>query len=223
MKYLALLIQVLLVQPSFASFRSFESLRDRTTKDPVISKRLFQSTVENMGDEFQYLAKIQNEQLLTYAGWNDPTADQAMARRWDTAQVLIFRGMAHRTEINRDALALIVCHELGHLYGGTPLKEMGNYISAEGQADYFATNICLKRALSLLDSDNVEQRSLKAIEAVGAFLANNWGHEHPSESTPDASRVDQTLLDHPTPQCRFDTYLAGLYGKKRPNCWFADK
>ena len=155
-----------------------------------------------------------------FAGWLYPTADTAMARRWETAQVLIYRGMAHRREIDKDALALIVCHELGHLYGGKPLKPTGKYISAEGQADYFATRYCLKRALASIHPKNIEKRAIRAMHLVGSFLANNWGHPHPTLDTPDKTIVEKTLIDHPTPQCRLDTFWAGYHGGKRPNCWY---
>ena len=206
----------------YASYRMFESVRPRTTKYPVINKSKFKAIVSKMGIEFSFLADQFDEKLLVYAGWNDSTFDQAMARRWDNAQVLVYRGLAHRKEIKQDALALIICHELGHLYGGKPLKKGRNHISVEGQADYFATNVCLKKALEIFDKQNIESRSLRAIKYVGMFLANNWGHAFPSVSTPDENEVNTTISDHPSPQCRFDTYMAGLKNEKRPRCWFAD-
>ncbi len=203
-----------------ASFLHFESKRPRTTKEPVISKRQFFRILGQMQEEFLDYPAARDEELIIYGGWIDSTADHALARRWETAQVLIYRGMAHRTEIDRDALALIVCHEIGHLYGGYPYKNIRDDISAEGQADYFATNLCLKRALKIFDSSNIEKRAIKAINSVAAFLANNWSHPHPSLETPDQTIVDQTYLEHPTPQCRFDTYHAGLNSQSRPRCWF---
>lgn len=204
-----------------AEFWKAPSESSRTTANPVISKTKFQRIIKNMGINFQFLAQNFGEKLFTYGDWNDPSYDSALARRWDSAQVIVFRGMAHRREIDPDALVLILCHELGHLYGGEPLKPNRHYISAEGQADYFATNFCLRNALHLLSPNNIEKRALKAIHSVGKFLANNWGHSHPSEETPDPSVVGKTNLEYPIPQCRFDTYIAGLRGKPRPACWFA--
>lgn len=201
------------------SYKKSETLR--TTKEPVIGKRKFKRIVATMEREFSDYALRNDERLLMYAGWNDPTADHALARRWESAQVLIFRGMAHRREINQDALILIICHELGHLYGGDPLKNARDQISAEGQADYFASNKCLRRALRIFNDKDIEKRSLFAIRNVGKFLANNWGHPIPHQSTPDTSVTDETLLEHPTPQCRFDTLLAGLNHTPRPKCWYA--
>lgn len=222
MNYLITLILILSTSSSFASFKNFDYKSNRTTKYPVISKRVFQRTVEKMGEEFSYLADSFNEKLLTYASWIDPTYDQALARRWDSAQVLVYRGMAHRRELNRDALALVVCHELGHLYAGHPLKNENDFIAAEGQADYFATKHCIRKALVIFDEKNIEERAIEASKAVGEFLANNWGHKHPRIDTPDESVVEATNLSYPTPQCRFDTYMAGLKGELRPRCWYVE-
>ena len=222
MNYLITLILILSTSSSLASFKNFDFKSNRTTKYPVISKRVFQRTVEKMGEEFSYLADSFNEKLLTYASWIDPTYDQALARRWDSAQVLVYRGMAHRRELNRDALALVVCHELGHLYAGQPLKNENDFIAAEGQADYFATKHCIRKALAIFDEKNIEERAIEATKAVGEFLANNWGHKHPRTDTPDESVVDTTNLSYPTPQCRFDTYMAGLKGELRPRCWYVE-
>lgn len=193
----------------------------RTTDFPVIPKSSFFNSIDLFANSFPELPLAFDEKLSVYKDWNFPHIDSAYARRWDEAQILLYAGLAHRTEINIDALALIFCHELGHLYAGEPLKEMGNHISAEGQADYFATKYCLRRSLRNLNPHDIEERSLAAIKQVGKFLANNWGHTHPSIHTPDKSQVKETYKSYPSPQCRFDTYLAGLQGRERPKCWYA--
>ena len=174
-----------------------------------------------MKDQFQYLAKENNEKLLMYGDWIDSTADMALARRWDNAQVIIYRGMAHRKEIDADALMLIICHELGHLYGGRPFKH--STISPEGQADYFATKSCITEALESWSEQNVSKRVNKAMLNVGAFLARNWRLPAPKFETPSTKVVSKTYMDHPRPQCRLDTFLAGLEHRDRPPCWYKEE
>ena len=207
---------------SSSALASFENISGRTTKRPVIKKRIFFSVIEMMEREFQHHAAARNEELVIYGGWVEPTADIALARRWEEGQVLVYRGMAHRLELNPDALILVICHELGHLYGGAPFKDSDKEISPEGQADYFATNICLEKALSAWDSRNVEKRVISSILNVGLFLANNRDISAPSRDTPDISEVDQTNMRHPSPQCRLDTYFAGLANLERPSCWYKE-
>lgn len=184
------------------------------SKNPVIQKRDFFRLLKKFQNQFTPLALTYGDTLNVMGGWNDPTADMAFSRRWgNDAQILVYRGMAHRKELGQKGLMLILCHELGHLYGGTPSSSMGN--SVEGQADYWATNICLTQVLPKEDH-------LFAINEVAHFLANNWDVKIPSEETPDTTIVDETLQVHPHPQCRFDTYLAGLRMQPRPRCWFAN-
>ncbi|OIQ20455.1 MAG: hypothetical protein BM556_00505 [Bacteriovorax sp. MedPE-SWde] len=216
MKILLILLFVIQAQASF------EKSRNLTTKHPVISKIKFKRIIKYMQAEFQFLAEANEESLVIYGDWIDSTADMALARRWDkSAQVLIYRGMAHRREIDEDALILIICHELGHLYGDRPFKRENDRVSVEGQADYFATRSCLRRALSQRSEINLEERIEKSIHNVARFLANNWRVKIPQRSTPDLTVVDETNLEHPHPQCRLDTYIAGLEDGLRPVCWYA--
>lgn len=209
-----------LILYSFSTLASNKISSGRTTKNPIIKKRVFFSVLGMMEDEFQYLAIEKKEKLVVYGGWQDSRADMAFARRWENAEVLIYRGMAHRKEINIDALILIVCHELGHLYGGFPYKDQHNQTSPEGQADYFATKVCLKRALKRYSPENLDERVHRAILNVGLFLANNRDIDPPSQETPDEHQVLRTNMRHPSPQCRLDTYFAGLSHNPRPACWF---
>jgi hypothetical protein len=216
------LVLTLLSFNTYASFEHHPQFRDLTTKNPIINKLKFRRIIKTMKTTFQYLAHDKGEELLIYGDWIDSTADMALARRWDNAQVIIYRGMAHRREINPDALILIICHELGHLYGGEPLKDEYNQISPEGQADYFATNKCLRKALlAHSTSGDIEKRIVDAQLNVSLFLANNWGLVAPQFSTPDTTVVTETLMTHPSPQCRLDTYKAGHKNGPRPSCWYS--
>jgi hypothetical protein len=207
---------------SFNSYGSFYKSSGNTTREPVIKKRKFFRVLSHMQKTFQYLGSNRNEELVVMGGWIDPNADMAFARRWDTAQVLIYRGMAHRRELDEDSLMLIICHELGHLYGGPPFSNESNEISLEGQSDYFATKSCLTKALKTYKDKNVEVRTKLAMQNVAKFLANNWSVPYPRFDTPDQTIVDEMIKTHPNPQCRLDTFVAGLELLERPYCWYAN-
>ncbi len=57
-------------------------------------------------------------------------------------------------KMTNDAFVILLCHELGHHFGGAPRKiETDGKIrwsSVEGQADYYATAICAKRIFELM-------------------------------------------------------------------------
>ena len=74
---------------------------------------------------------------------------------------------------------MIICHELGHLFGGAPRKNVPpewdgpvgsdgmSLMSSEGQADYYASSACFKRMLTL------EKQSPRIdLKRVGPVLKN---------------------------------------------------
>lgn len=62
--------------------------------------------------------------------------------------IQMYGALYRRPEITNDGFALVVCHELGHHFGGFPYRTgfggIAAGVSTEGQADYFATHTCLR-------------------------------------------------------------------------------
>lgn len=61
----------------------------------------------------------------------------------------MYGALFRRPEITLDGFALVICHELGHHFAGFPFTIEGAQglpqgLAAEGQADYFATQFCLR-------------------------------------------------------------------------------
>ena len=209
-----------------------------------ISKKVFNQELALMQKAFSPLAEARNEKLMIAPDWTANDWANAMSRRWPPEdQIIVYSGLAYRKEISTDALALIVCHELGHLFGGEPLRDEYNQISNEGQADYWGTQACLQDAFKLFDykddstipregivlfCENHSEldsvfcvRALKAAERIGSFFAHNANKPEPKVETPDQSVVDQTIHTHNSPQCRLDTFVAGLLKLDRPRCWYS--
>lgn len=101
-------------------------------------------------------------EVLVKANWEDSTVN-AYARinviqtpsGQDVKQreVMMFGGLARHPLVTPDAFALVLCHELGHHFGGHPLY-FGRAMSAEGQSDYWATLKCFRHAFG--GDNNVE-------------------------------------------------------------------
>lgn len=142
---------------------------------------------------------------------------QSFARRWETDQVVVFGGVARIKGMTEDALVLALCHELGHLYGGKPWGEDYNQLAVEGQADYWSASTCWK----VVQGENQKERGLAAAQVLVNFYADNRNLPHPQIQTPSTLQVDHVLYDHPTPQCRLDTLVAGFSAGDRPRCWYA--
>ncbi len=186
--------------------------------------------------------------------------------------VKISKGVRYHQLMTEDAYALIACHEIGHHMGGLPLQRASSWATVEGEADYFANLKCMRRyfeSLAPLDLFSVQVglpyaaycemsysrlsdmqicgRSMQAAQIMGEIIADNHGETRPpSLNLSDATIVGSTRDDHPSTQCRLDTYgkaaLCGVpWGENlsgtdlmrgvchvgrdpahsRPTCWFA--
>lgn len=154
--------------------------------------------------------------------------------------------------LSEGALLVILCHELGHFYGGAPfvtVKSSGNTIftfsnpfelmSVEGQADFYATNICLPEVIEATFPDQTDEwyygESLKWVKEV-TQVYDHINHEYFginqewSTDERDPSVIDTINLNpgsYPSLQCRLDTMVSGLGAivnetSERPRCWFKD-
>ncbi|MGZ3709166.1 MAG: hypothetical protein ACXWPM_10465, partial [Bdellovibrionota bacterium] len=115
----------------------FVALFTSSLSHAEVSQSRFLDLLERLQTEFQPLAKSAGEELTIGAAWDDDSVN-AVGRRWPPDFfVTVNGGVARAPEMDEDALALAVCHELGHGYGGEPYTDTYNRIAAEGQADYF--------------------------------------------------------------------------------------
>lgn len=215
--------------------------------------------------------KILGKELIIEKIWDDSTVD-AYATRDDTNNpvIVVNGGLARHPQMTKDAFLLILCHEVGHHLGGAPKIPRGNsglrsWSSAEGQADYFATTKCLphflksdneykefeneidptlfKTALSKCRDNNCARIALVGLQASNVFASMVAGTPEPKLNLNDSTKVSKTIFNHPSPQCRLDTFLAGANcdsaqdvpfdsadpkigacmkeSGERPACWFS--
>ena len=195
--------------------------------------------------------KQMKKQLLIKLDWDNPRVNASATRDDDNNPVLIILGgMARHPQLSPDGLYGILCHELGHHLAGTPKKRRGrstklSWSSAEGQADYFATTSCLpeifKRpnysvnpsaysdskevsyALQICEGEEDCARvNLAGLSMARVFASLKDYGEFPRLDAKDYNEAWETDLGHPRPQCRLDTYKAGVFLLKRPSCWFKE-
>lgn len=153
--------------------------------------------------------------------------------------VWVFGGLAKRPFMTIDGLALIVCHELGHGFGGPPYKNSGS--STEGQADYYATEYCLQEFFMHWPAEvvsdhlpsNIKERCaddqlcLRAFVAVENRISHFWHNEGIKTSLTETDPTVVDLVDtsdtfYPSHQCRIDTHRASILKEPRPRCWYVE-
>ena len=169
-----------------------------------------------------------------------------------THLLFLFGGYAKIEGMTIEGIANTLCHELGHGIGGAPYKNTTDsyLVSVEGQADYYAASVCLKRILkhiapkkapSALDGfvdgkcrkyfktvTDIKNcfRSFETLENERIFFQIEENGRETFYDRPDMNVVSQvnTKADfYPNSQCRLDTMVNGVLGEKRPRCWFSAK
>lgn len=138
--------------------------------------------------------------------------------------VQITEAMFHHPKMNPNAIMLLICHELGHVFGGVPKQMRGrssqrSWSTAEGQADYYSILFCAKK-LKLeptsekydFCTDDIQCHALvKAAIDLAQIYAEIKFWPYPLDiNAPDLSVVRETELLHPSPQCRLDTFIAAI-------------
>lgn len=218
----------------FFSLSSYASMTEDFMRPTgaKLPKARFHAVIKVLENEFQSLAAANGRKLEFYTDYDEDWA-QAFARRWETDQVIVYGGASGLSGGSEDSFALILCHEVGHLYGGEPYSDDHNKLAVEGQADFWSTRECFKRVVGKLSVKVASESSLKyckgevvcartvdAALVVTAFYADNRSLVHPKLETPDLSVAEATNRTHPLPQCRLDTLRAGLEFLIRPLCWY---
>ncbi|MDA8791858.1 hypothetical protein N9N67_01360 [Bacteriovoracaceae bacterium] len=151
------------------------------------------------------------------------------------------------TQHTPNAFVLLLCHELGHFLGGPPYKITAkgspSWSSSEGQADYYATAVCLKKyyetftplsKIQMKSAGNLNQESgevddlcadsnikfcremLSSSLKLSQVFAKYAHFPYPlSLKEKDFYQTNKTILSYPNPQCRLDTLVAGAFCKNK--------
>lgn len=213
-----------------------------------ITEEEFNKAIDEVEEIYAPIIANMGAKLVIQRKWSDGTVNAYAQQSGKTWNVAMFGGLARHSTITKDALALVVCHEIGHHIGGAPKKggaggggwwggSVGSsWASNEGQADYFATLKCLRKAWvnddnsAVIKTMNVPKevvtackktykknkddnalciRTSMAGKSVGDLFSVLGKSPEPKFDTPDTTIVTSTNHNHPKAQCRLDTYYQG--------------
>ncbi len=198
-----------------------------------ISERKFNAIIDRAEAIYGPRATALGSELSIHRYWESPSVN-AYAYRDDKWRILMLGGMARHRDLTPDGFSLVVCHEIGHHFGGFPVKEDKGGVSVEGQADYYGVLKCLRTLWARDDHAHIigDQEVPSALyDACAAaegsidkhlclrsgLAALSFGKvlkatasattPLPTVETPDASVAETTAMDYPGIQCRLDTYI----------------
>lgn len=204
-----------------------------------ITEAQFNAVIDQISGHYSPIIEAMGARLDVVRNWTDGTVNAYAQQIGKTWRVSMFGGLARHNTITADGFALVLCHEIGHHIGGAPKKSSmwggTSWASNEGQADYFATLKCLRRAW--MDEDNAAViasmdvpaaikdqcgaqwtwdrdynicvRGAMAGVSVSSLFHDGSGRSLPDVTTPDPKVVRTTDHNHPDYQCRLDTYFQG--------------
>lgn len=185
--------------------------------------------------------------------WNLPNIHASYSSHTEngirTHFLFLFGGYARINGMTIEGLANTLCHELGHGIGGAPFKDKTEsyLVSTEGQADYYATKVCLRRILKHLPikknpiaidgfvdmkcrqhsktSADLQMclRSFETLENERLFFRIEEDGKETFYDRPDlsvATKINTAPDFYPDSQCRLDTMVNGVLGLERPRCWY---
>lgn len=214
-----------------------------------ITEEDFNKAIDEVEEIYAPIVAGMGGKLNIERNWNDGTVNAYASQSGRTWKVAMFGGLARHATITKDGFALVVCHEIGHHIGGAPKKGgsagggwwggnggASSWASNEGQADYFATLKCLRKAW-MNDNNAAIVKSLDVPQLVTDMCKKNYKNNKVDTAlcvrtsmagksvsdlfsalsrlpetkfeTPDSSVVSKTNDNHPKAQCRLDTYYQG--------------
>lgn len=157
----------------------------------------------------------ENHDLIIRIDSLNPRINADINRTGNEIVIQVMGGMLNHPEMKPEVLQLLLCHELGHLLGGPPLKSRTGWSSTEGQADYYSGLNCA-RILGFNEAIFVE-----AALKLTTIYAQVVREAPPSINQCDERVVERTNYGYPSVQCRLDTLMAGWNQTGRPSCWFS--
>ncbi|HAZ07648.1 MAG TPA: hypothetical protein DCZ01_03785 [Elusimicrobia bacterium] len=204
-----------------------------SAEDQGISLAEFNAVMDELEAIYTPIIAARGGRFIINRLWGNPNVNATATRIGDDYIINMFGGLARHPATTQDSMSLVACHEIGHHLGGAPKYDRygpDTWVSAEGEADYFATTKCLHRVFSRSTSANFTRmeddnqiarkscansyqdktaqdicyRSAQASLSATAFRGpvNHF-------DTPDPLRVTWTRDGHSNFQCRLDTLFQG--------------
>jgi hypothetical protein len=132
--------------------------------------------------------------------WTSGTINSQAWRLGSARYVRVYGGLVRHPEITRPGLALMLAHETGHHLGGPPYDPDMPWISWQGQADYWAASVGMKKVFGLRARNMTLQGAGQICRLHRYFVGS-------AEDEPDLPS-----------ECRHRIFIAGASARAMPDC-----
>lgn len=240
MKKLLLLSATLLAaNSSFATVFPDNDLHrsDDINRRTDVTRDVFENTLRRVQGVYAPIVSRLGAQLVIEGDWQESDVNGSSNREGNKWLVSMGGGLARVPGMKPDFFMFQVCHELGHHLAGFPFTDFDGIVwySAESEADYFATRVCLKKMFANEQAENAriaasapttaiercsqvwktnDQQNLCAriatlSEEYARFYGKLRGWYKPSLDSPEDFQVYETFYGHAKSQVKLDIYFAG--------------
>lgn len=117
-----------------------------TNPNAAVTRESYEARIDQAQILFgPYVEKL-GYTLKIFKNWESPLMScYTTAERLPEFRIVLNGEAFRNAETTNDGMAYTVCHEIAHIIGGPPKYTNDDFWgSAEGQADYVASNLCLK-------------------------------------------------------------------------------
>ena len=121
--------------------------------------------------------------------------------------------------VDDEALSTM-CHEVGHLFGERLVSTLSD-LAVEGEADYFS-GFCIVRYLKEVRGMSHSRATAEA-EEIAKHEASAFAQGRLTWQKAYLDFYEGINRTYPANECRLLTVLHGVWGWKRPACWFNPK
>ncbi len=208
----------------------------------------FKKVISDLEAIYIPVVKANSGTLQVISNWSDSTVNAYALRYGSSWTIQMFGGLARHEKMTIDAVAIAMCHELGHHLAGFPKYDgYMSWASSESQSDYFASAKCLRKLWAKDDNQKI-MSTVKVPVALEKSCASAWAANtdyylclrsgmanlslaglfadlSPSTvadfATPDSVVVTETNTSYPSNQCRLDTFLSGSLCEVSPEVDFS--
>lgn len=171
--------------------------------DQNITKERYHALIEKVFTVYRPILMLDptTKDVTVEENWEHEEINSSVARLERSVNFRFSGGFARFPSMTEDAFIAVVCHEIGHILGGAPKRQITfdfiglhvpvgmedrQHTSVEGEADYFSTLKCMRRVLG-----NDENEAIVASLNVPPPISRACDRSH---STRSASLVCQRSI-----------------------------
>ncbi len=208
-----------------------EATRAKNRYDNGYKEERYHEVLDAVITVFTPVINARGGTLRIKRDWSDGAVNAWASKTGQRYELEIPGGLARYHLISEQGFLTTICHELGHLLGGSPHTRT---ISFEGQSDYYSGMKCMEPMLEFLGYESTTSSELQncygefcrdrlqGIKSLTSYYAELERRPPPTLETPSRERARRTLSAHPPSQCRFDTMVAGLLCDNREDFSYVD-